>query len=121
MNNNQFKGSWRQLKGELKKDWDQFSDDDLLQPVGEYDKFPRAIQKRYDEQKHEVERWVENWCERGGWRKQSTGTRDQKKRLRLRPIRRRYHRRSLTAGATSTHDSCTSRYESEALIFALAP
>jgi uncharacterized protein YjbJ (UPF0337 family) len=69
MNKGQFKGSWRQLKGELKKHWDQLSDRDLMEAEGDYDKFPRGMQIRYGEQKQEVERWAEDWCERGGWRK----------------------------------------------------
>ena len=28
MNKDQFKGSWQQFKGELKKKWGQFTDDD---------------------------------------------------------------------------------------------
>ena len=69
MNKGQFKSSWRQFKGELKKYWDQLSDDDLQQAEGDYDNFPRVIQKDYFEQKQEVERWAEDWCERRGWRR----------------------------------------------------
>ena len=69
MDKGQFKGNWRRFKGELLKHWDQLSDDVLLQAEGDYDKFPRVIQKRYGEQKQEVERWAEDWCERRGWRK----------------------------------------------------
>jgi uncharacterized protein YjbJ (UPF0337 family) len=34
MNPEQFKDSWNQLKGSLKKEWRKFTDDDLLRIAG---------------------------------------------------------------------------------------
>ena len=64
MNRDQFKGQWNQFKGELKKQWGKFTDDDLMQIEGDYDKFIGSLQSRYGEQKEEVRRWVEQWYER---------------------------------------------------------
>jgi len=64
MNKDQFKGSWRQIKGEVKKKWGQFTDNDLLEVEGDYDKFLGVVQKRYGDEKEEVRRWVEDWCEK---------------------------------------------------------
>jgi uncharacterized protein YjbJ (UPF0337 family) len=64
MNKEQFKGKWRQFKGELKQKWGNFTDNDLLEAEGDYDKFLGIVQKRYGDQKAEVERWTEDWCER---------------------------------------------------------
>ena len=64
MNKDQFKGSWRQIKGEVKKKWGQFTDNDLLEVEGDYDKFLGVVQKRYGDEKEEVRRWVEGWCEK---------------------------------------------------------
>jgi uncharacterized protein YjbJ (UPF0337 family) len=61
MNANQFKGSWQQFKGELKKKWGQLTDDDLLEAEGDYDKFLGVLQKRYGDQKEEIERWTKDW------------------------------------------------------------
>ena len=61
MNREQFKGQWKQFKGELKKQWGQFTDDDLLEIEGDYDKFAGSLQERYGEQKEEVRRWVDRW------------------------------------------------------------
>ena len=61
MNKDQFKGSWKQFKGELKKKWGQFTDDDLLEAEGDYDKFVGIIQKRYGDKKEEVSRWADEW------------------------------------------------------------
>ena len=64
MNKDQFKGNWRQFKGEVKKQWGQFTDNDLLEAEGDYDKFLGVVQKRYGDQKEEVQRWAEEWCEK---------------------------------------------------------
>ena len=61
MNREQFKGLWNQLKGELKKQWGKFTDDDLLQIEGDYDKFIGKVQERYGERKDEISRWMEQW------------------------------------------------------------
>jgi len=63
MNKDQFRGSWRQFKGEVKSRWGQFTENDLLEAEGDYDKFLGIVQKRYGDQKEEVQRWAENWCE----------------------------------------------------------
>ena len=63
MNQEQFKGSWDQLKGELKKRWGKLTDDDLLQIEGDQDKFVGTIQKRYGEMKEVVSKWADRWYE----------------------------------------------------------
>jgi len=47
MNKEQFKVSWEQLEGHLKKHWGKFTEDDLLQIEGDQDKFNSAVEKRY--------------------------------------------------------------------------
>jgi uncharacterized protein YjbJ (UPF0337 family) len=61
MNNDQFKGSWKQFKGEIKKKWGKLTDDDLLEAEGNYDKFLGVVQKRYGDKKEEVSKWAEDW------------------------------------------------------------
>jgi uncharacterized protein YjbJ (UPF0337 family) len=61
MNKEQFKGSWQQFKGELKKKWGHLTDDDLLEAEGDFDKFLGVVKKRYGDQKEEIERWTEDW------------------------------------------------------------
>jgi uncharacterized protein YjbJ (UPF0337 family) len=61
MNKEQFEGSWKQFKGELKKKWGQFTDNDLLEAEGDYDKFLGIVQKRYGDKKEDVEHWTTDW------------------------------------------------------------
>ena len=39
MNADQLKGKWTQFKGELKKKWGEFTDNDLQEIGGNYEKF----------------------------------------------------------------------------------
>jgi len=64
MNRDQFKGGWKEFKGELKKKWGDFTDDDLLEAEGDYEKFQGIIQKRYGDKKDEVSEWTEDWYSR---------------------------------------------------------
>ena len=64
MNKDQFKGRWTQFKGELKKQWGKFTDDDLLQIEGDYQKFQGTLQSKYGDRKEEGSRWADQWFER---------------------------------------------------------
>jgi len=61
MNEDQFKGKWKQFKGDLKKAWGDFTDDDLKQIEGRYEKFTGKVQERYGDRKEEVTRWADEW------------------------------------------------------------
>lgn len=62
-NEDQFKGNWKQLKGALKENWGEFTDDDLLAIEGRTDRFEGKLQERYGERKEEVRAWVDEWLE----------------------------------------------------------
>jgi len=66
---------------ELKKKWGQFTDDDLLEAEGDYDKFLGVVQKRYGEKKEEVSNWAHDWYSNREreeiLRKQATTSRNQ--------------------------------------------
>jgi len=64
MNREQFKGQWNEFKGELKKQWGKFNNDDLMLIEGDYDKFIGALQVRYGEQKENVRSWADQWFDR---------------------------------------------------------
>lgn len=61
MNRDQFKGNWYQIKGEIKKRWGRFTDNDLTEIEGDYEKFRGKMQERYGDQKEEVERWLDQY------------------------------------------------------------
>ncbi|MDK2745417.1 MAG: CsbD family protein [Nitrospira sp. BO4] len=61
MNADIFKGKWNQFKGELKRQWGQFTEDDLMQIEGNYDKFKGKVQERYGDRKEDLEAWTDKW------------------------------------------------------------
>jgi uncharacterized protein YjbJ (UPF0337 family) len=63
MNKDTFQGKWTQFKGELKRQWGKFTDDDLMQIEGDYEKFLGKVQKRYGDQKDAVVKWADTWHE----------------------------------------------------------
>jgi len=61
MNQEQFKQSWDQLKGYLKKHWEKITDEDVSQIAGDQNKFNLAIEKRYGALNGDVSKWADRW------------------------------------------------------------
>lgn len=61
MNKHQIKGNWNEIKGKVKEQWGELTDDDLDRIEGESDQLVGAIQKRYgrsvEEARDDVRRW----------------------------------------------------------------
>jgi uncharacterized protein YjbJ (UPF0337 family) len=55
------KGSWKQLKGNVKKQWGKLTDDDLLEIEGNKDILVGKLQERYGYSKTEAERNYNDW------------------------------------------------------------
>jgi uncharacterized protein YjbJ (UPF0337 family) len=64
MHAEQLKGQWAQFKGELKQQWGKFTDADLLQIEGNYEKFIGKAQELYGEKKDELMKWADHWHEK---------------------------------------------------------
>ena len=61
MNADQLKEKWLQFKGELKQKWGKFTDDDLQEIKGNYDKFVGKVQERYAGKNVELMKWADAW------------------------------------------------------------
>ena len=61
MNKDTFKGEWNQLKGDIKQQWAELTDDDLTHAEGSFDKLVGKIQERYRHTKEKVEEQVREW------------------------------------------------------------
>ena len=61
MNWDVVEGKWKQLKGDVKRQWGKLTDDDLDVIEGNRDKLIGKIQERYGIQKDEAERQVKDW------------------------------------------------------------
>jgi len=76
MNAGQLKGKWMQFRGELKQQWGKFTDNDLQQFEGSFDKILGMLQERfgsncvslvreqYGEKIEELIKWADQWQQR---------------------------------------------------------
>ena len=64
MNLDIFNGNWKQTKGEIKKIWGKFTDDELDQVEGNLDKFIGKIQEKYGMEKEEARSKVNDLIKR---------------------------------------------------------
>jgi len=55
MNKDEFKGKWRQLRGQIKRKWGQLTDDELDQIDGSYDILVGKIQEKYGTTRQQIE------------------------------------------------------------------
>jgi uncharacterized protein YjbJ (UPF0337 family) len=67
MNADILAGKWKQLKGRVKEQWGDLTDDDLVDAEGNYDKLVGRIQERYgyarDRAKAEVDAWMSRYAD----------------------------------------------------------
>lgn len=54
-------GKWKQLKGEIKKQWGKLTDDDLQIVEGQHDKLVGLVQERYGYARERAEQEVERF------------------------------------------------------------
>jgi uncharacterized protein YjbJ (UPF0337 family) len=67
MNSDTVKGQWKQLKGEVKKQWADLTDDDLLFIEGSRDNLVGRLQERYGKSRDAAEREVNDFDKRNDW------------------------------------------------------
>ena len=59
MNKNVMKGQWNQVKGKVKEQWGDLTDDDLDKIDGQADQLAGRIQERYGLEQEEARRQVD--------------------------------------------------------------
>jgi uncharacterized protein YjbJ (UPF0337 family) len=61
MNWDQLEGKWKQLKGDVRKQWGKLTDDDLEYMAGSRDKFVGRLQERYGVAREEAQKQADEW------------------------------------------------------------
>jgi uncharacterized protein YjbJ (UPF0337 family) len=61
MNWDQIEGRWKQLKGNVRQQWGQLTDDDLDRIAGQRTELVGKLQARYGLAREEAEKQVEEW------------------------------------------------------------
>jgi len=59
MNKDQWAGKWKQLRGQIKKEWGKLTDDDLDRAEGDYEILVGKIQEKYGTTKEEIKRHLD--------------------------------------------------------------
>jgi len=54
-----------QFRGDLKRQWANFTDEDLSEIDGNYDRFLEKIHERYGDRKDELKQWLVEWFRHG--------------------------------------------------------
>jgi uncharacterized protein YjbJ (UPF0337 family) len=61
MNRDTLKGQWTQLKGKVREQWGELTDDDLDKAQGNAEVLIGKIQERYGRNREEAEREFDRW------------------------------------------------------------
>jgi uncharacterized protein YjbJ (UPF0337 family) len=60
-------GNWKQIKGKVKEQWGDLTDDELDAIAGKREQLEGKIQERYGLEKDRVRRDVDDWYNRQTW------------------------------------------------------
>jgi uncharacterized protein YjbJ (UPF0337 family) len=61
MNRDVFRGKWMQLRGNIKKQWGEITDDELDQIEGDMDRMVGKLQEKYGYTRDEAERHLDDF------------------------------------------------------------
>jgi len=64
MNTDVLAGKWKQVQGEIKKQWGKLTDDDLAMVEGQHDKLVGLVQERYGYAREQAEREVDQFLQK---------------------------------------------------------
>jgi uncharacterized protein YjbJ (UPF0337 family) len=67
MTNDQMAGAWRELRGKLRAQWGELTDDDLKQLEGNVQQLAGRLQQRYGIARAEAERQVREFRRQVNW------------------------------------------------------
>ena len=63
MNTDVLEGKWKQLRGKVREEWGELTDDELDQIAGQRDQLIGKIQEKYGYTRDEAERQVEQFLD----------------------------------------------------------
>jgi len=64
MNKDSLKGKWNQLKGKIKSQWSELTDDDLKQSEGDREIIVGKIQEKYGKDKEKAQKEFDDWIDK---------------------------------------------------------
>lgn len=67
MNKDIIQGNWKEVKGKLKQQWGNLTDDEIAKMNGTRQELQGLLQKKYGYQKDKVEQEIDNFLKKNGW------------------------------------------------------
>ena len=64
MNLDQLQGNWKKLKGEIKSEFGELSDDEIMQAEGESEKLTGLVQEKYGLTKEQAEEKLDSFLKK---------------------------------------------------------
>jgi uncharacterized protein YjbJ (UPF0337 family) len=64
MNKDIIKGKWKEIKGQLKQQWGDLTDDDISKMEGNYEELEGLLQKKYGYKREEAAKEIETFVDR---------------------------------------------------------
>lgn len=64
MNRDTLEGKWKQIRGKVREEWGDLTNDDLDRINGKYDQLVGVVQERYGIEREEAEDQVDEFMER---------------------------------------------------------
>ncbi|SRX55639.1 CsbD family protein [Aequorivita sp. CIP111184] len=61
MNEDQFKGKWKQVKGKFKQEYADLTDDDLMYAEGKSDELLGRLQEKTGKSKEQLKDQIDKW------------------------------------------------------------
>ncbi|MDP2685894.1 MAG: CsbD family protein [Aequorivita sp.] len=61
MNEDQFKGKWKQVKGKMKQEYADLTDDDLMYAEGKSDELLGRLQEKTGKTKEQLKDQIDKW------------------------------------------------------------
>ncbi len=67
MNKDIIQGNWKEVKGKLKQQWGNLTDDEIAKMNGNRQELQGLLQKKYGYQKDQVEKEIDTFLKKNGW------------------------------------------------------
>lgn len=67
MNKDIIKGNWKEMKGKIRQQWGNLTDDEITKMHGSYEELEGALQKKYGYNKEAAEQQIKQFVETHGY------------------------------------------------------
>jgi uncharacterized protein YjbJ (UPF0337 family) len=72
MNQDTVKGHWKEIKGKLKQQWGNLTDDDIARLNGSREELEGLLQQRYGYERDRIEKEIDNFLDKNRLNKDDT-------------------------------------------------